>query len=54
MGGTIHVQKGKPGFNKELNYLTGSKEHNLSSSISGDDYKNYFVGFEGFRLKFLK
>ena len=53
IGGTIHIttKKGKPGFNKNLNYLTGSEgTHNLSTSISGgDDYKNYFVGFERFQ-----
>ena len=31
----ITTKKGKPGFNKNFNYLTGSKEtHNLSTSIS--------------------
>ena len=55
IGGTIHIttKKGKPGFNKDLNYLTGSEgTHNLSTSISGgDDYKNYFVGFERFQTE---
>lgn len=55
IGGTIHIttKKGKPGFNKNLNYLTGSKgTHNLSTSISGgNDYKNYFIGFERFQTK---
>ena len=53
IGGTIHIttKKGKPGFNKDFNYLTGSRgTHNLSTSISGgDNYKNYFVGFERFQ-----
>ena len=55
IGGTIHIttKKGKPGFNKNLNYLTGSEgTHNLSTSISGgDDYKNYFIGFERFQTE---
>ena len=55
IGGTIHIttKKGKPGFNKNLNYLTGFKgTHNLSTSISGgNDYKNYFIGFGRFQTK---
>ncbi len=55
IGGTIHIttKKGKPGFNKNFDYLTGSKgTHNLSTSISGgDDYKNYFVGFQRFQTE---
>ncbi len=55
IGGTIHIttKKGKPGFHKDFNYLTGSKgTHNLSTSISGGaDYKRYFIGFERFQTE---
>ena len=59
IGGTIHIttKKGKTGLDKDLNYSTGSNgTHNLSTSISGgDDYKNYFWVFKGFKLMaFLK
>ena len=38
IGGTIHIttKKGEPGFNKDVNYTTGSHgTHNLSTSLSG-------------------
>ena len=52
IGGTIHVttKKGKPGFNKDLNYTTGSHgTHSLSTSVSGgNESKRYYVGLQRF------
>ena len=52
IGGTIHIttKKGKPGFNKDINYSTGSYgTHNLSTSISGgNESKKYYVGLQRF------
>ncbi len=53
IGGTIHIttKKGKPGFNKNINYSTGSHgTHNLSSSVSGgDESKRYYIGLQRFQ-----
>ena len=53
IGGTINIttKKGKPGFHKDINYMTGSHgTHNLSTSLSGADEKNnFFVGLERFQ-----
>ena len=53
IGGTIHIttKKGKPGFNKDLNYSIGSNNtHNLSTSLSGgDEKKNYYIGLQRFQ-----
>jgi vitamin B12 transporter len=53
IGGTIHIttKKGEPGFNKDVNYTTGSHgTHNLSTSLSGgDDSKRYYVGLQRFQ-----
>ena len=52
IGGTIHIttKKGELGFNKDINYSTGSNDtHNLSTSISGGDLsKKYFFGLQRF------
>ena len=52
IGGTIHIttKKGKPGFNKDINYTTGSHgTHSLSSFVSGgNESKKYFVGLQRF------
>ena len=52
MGGTINLttKKGKPGFQKEINYNTGSYgTHNLALSMSGADKKNdFYFGLERF------
>jgi len=52
MGGTINVttKKGKPGFQKNINYNTGSYgTHNLALSVSGADEKNdFYIGLEKF------
>ena len=52
IGGTIHIttKKGKPGFNKDINYTTGSHgTHSLSSSVSGgNESKRYYVGLQRF------
>ena len=46
VGGTIHIttKKGKPGFNKDIQYAAGSHNtHNLSGSLSGGNNKsNYY------------
>jgi len=53
IGGTINIttKKGKPGFHKDINYMTGSHgTHNLSTSLSGADEKNnFFIGLERFQ-----
>jgi vitamin B12 transporter len=53
IGGTINIttKKGKPGFHKDVNYMTGSHgTHNLSTSLSGANEKNnFFVGLERFQ-----
>ncbi len=53
IGGTIHIttKKGKPGFNKDINYSAGSNQtHNVSTSLSGgDSNKTYYVGFQKFQ-----
>jgi vitamin B12 transporter len=53
IGGTINIttKKGKPGFHKDINYMTGSHgTHNLSTSLSGANEKNnFFVGLERFQ-----
>ncbi len=53
IGGTIHIttKKGEAGFEKNLNYSTGSYgTHNLSTSLSGgDELKKYFFGFQRFQ-----
>ena len=55
IGGTINIttKKGKPGFHKKINYMTGSHgTHNLSTSLSGADEKNnFFVGLERFQTE---
>ncbi len=55
IGGTIHIttKKGKPGFNKGLNYSSGSNNtHDMSASLSGgDEYKNYFIGVQRFQTE---
>ena len=52
VGGTIHIttKKGKPGLNKDINYLFGSHNtHNFSTSISGGDIsRKYFLGLQRF------
>jgi vitamin B12 transporter len=52
MGGTINIttKKGKKGFQKNFNALTGSNETiNLSGSISGaDETKDFWLGYERF------
>ncbi len=53
IGGTIHIttKKGGPGYEKDVNYTTGSHDtHNLSASISGgDETKNYYIGLQRFQ-----
>ncbi len=53
IGGTIHIttKKGEPGFNKNINYSTGSHgTHNLSTSFSGgDESKKYYIGLQRFQ-----
>jgi len=52
MGGTINIttKKGKPGFQKNASYNTGSNgTHNLALSMSGaDEKKDFYVGVEKF------
>jgi vitamin B12 transporter len=52
MGGTVNIttKKGKPGFQKEFNAITGSdKTINLSGAVSGADEKNdFWLGYENF------
>ena len=52
MGGTINIttKRGQPGFQKDINYNTGSHgTHNLALSISGADEKNdFYIGLERF------
>ena len=52
IGGTVNIttKRGKPGFQKEANYNTGSYgTHNLALSMSGADDKNdFYVGLERF------
>lgn len=52
MGGTVNIttKKGKQGFQKEFNAITGSNETiNLSGAISGADEKNdFWLGYETF------
>ncbi len=52
MGGTINIitKKGKPGFQKNSSYNTGSNgTHNLALSMSGADKKNnFYLGVERF------
>jgi len=52
IGGTINIvtKRGKPGFQKDFDYNTGSNgTHNLSLSMSGADEKNdFYVGLERF------
>ena len=52
MGGTINIvtKKGKPGFQKNSSYNTGSNgTHNLALSMSGADEKNdFYFGVERF------
>jgi len=52
MGGTINIttKRGKPGFQRDINYNTGSNgTNNLALSMSGADEKNdFFVGMERF------
>jgi len=52
MGGTINIttKRGKPGFQRDINYNTGSNgTQNLALSVSGADEKNdFFVGMERF------
>ena len=53
MGGTVNIttKKGKPGFQKEFNAITGSdKTINLSGAVSGANEKNdFWLGYENFR-----
>ena len=53
IGGTINIitKKGEPGFQKNLNYTTGSfKTNDISASISGADEKNnYYIGLQRFQ-----
>jgi len=53
IGGTINIttKKGKPGFQKNIQYNTASHEtHNLSLSLSGaDENDNVYVGLERFQ-----
>ena len=53
IGGTINIttKKGKPGFHKDIDYMTGSHgTHNLSTSLSGANEKNnFFIGLERFQ-----
>ncbi len=53
VGGTIHIttKKGKPGFNKDIQYAAGSHNtHNLSGSLSGGNNKsNYYLGVQRFQ-----
>ena len=53
IGGTIHIttKKGKPGFNKDLNYSLGSNQtHNLSTSLSGGKENSlYYIGLQRFQ-----
>jgi vitamin B12 transporter len=53
IGGTIHIttKKGKPGFEKDINYSAGSHDtHNLSGSVSGGNEKSiYYVGLQRFQ-----
>ena len=55
IGGTINIttKKGKPGFQKDISYNTGSHgTHNLSLSLSGaDENDNYYVGLERFQTE---
>ena len=55
IGGTINIitKKGKPGSQKNLNYITGSnKTHNLSASLSGaNDVNNFYLGLERFQTE---
>ena len=53
IGGTIHIttKKGKPGFHKDLSFISGSHDtHNLSAALSGGDEKsNYYLGLQRFQ-----
>lgn len=53
IGGTINIttKKGKPGFHKDIEYMTGTNgTHNLAASISGaDDANNFFIGLERYQ-----
>jgi vitamin B12 transporter len=55
IGGTINIitKKGKPGSQKNLNYITGSnKTHNLSASLSGaNEVNNFYLGLERFQTE---
>ena len=52
IGGTINIitKRGKPGFQRDIDYNTGSNgTHNLSLSMSGADEKNdFYFGYERF------
>ena len=53
IGGTINIttKKGKPGFHKDLSYITGSYgTHDLSASLSGANEKNnFYIGLQRFQ-----
>ena len=55
IGGTVNIttKRGKPGFQKNISYSTGSHStHNLALSLSGADENNdFYIGLEGFRTK---
>ena len=55
VGGTVNIitKRGKPGFQKNMIYNTGSNgTHNLALSLSGADENNdFYIGLEGFRTK---
>jgi len=55
IGGTVNIttKRGKPGFQKDISYNTGSHgTHNLAFSLSGADENNdFYIGLEGFRTK---
>ena len=52
MGGTVNIttKKGKPGFQKEFNTMTGTdKTINVSGAISGaDETRDFWLGYETF------
>ncbi len=53
IGGTINIitKKGEPGFQKNIDYASGSHgTHNLSASFSGaDENDNFYIGLERFQ-----
>ncbi len=53
IGGTIHIttKRGKPGFHKNISYISGSHDtHNLSAALlGGNDKSNYYIGLQRFQ-----